>query len=187
MYIYKHIYTYICIYFVSQNWFDAREIIGSSILKKAISRVQVSLLLRASTGLVAKGCNELTPLRGFQETWRAHFFFQGWKISTTLEAEGETKSNFGKIMWEFLGESPTWQSLGHIYRHGPEFLLVTHVWVCRTLACRTRTVDVCMLTNGSPPHEWLGRQRWRSDSGTKGSHSLADQAWDQVFAMTQGW
>lgn len=102
------------------------------------------------TGLVAKGCNELTPLRGFQETWRAHFFFQGWKISTTLEAEGETKSNFGEIMWEFLGESPTWQSLGHIYRHGPEFLLVTHVWVCRTLACPPH-VDVCMLTNGATP------------------------------------
>lgn len=76
-----------------------------------------------------------------------------------------------KSCGEFLGESPTWQSLGHIYRHGPEFLLVTHVWVCRTLACRSRTSTfACWRMVRHPTSGWEV-QRWRPrDSGTKGSH-----------------
>ena len=194
-YIYIYVYIYICIYiyihinvyilFLSIDSMQGRSF-GSSILKKAISRVQVSLLLRASTGLVAKGCNELTPLRGFQETWRAHFFFQGFNKHYSW-SWGWNKI---QLWWNHVG-IPGWKSNLTIF--GPH--LPTWTWIFARhprlsmpdIGMPDPHVDVCMLTNGSPPHEWLGRQRWRSDSGTKGSHSLADQAWDQVFAMTQGW
>ena len=172
--MYICIHTHKCMYFVSQYWFDAREIIyGSSILKKAKKACTGHPFAESSIHrLGRKGIrNELTSkLRGWHRRLLGPiFFFQGFNkpISTKDWSWGWNKIQLWvKIMWEFLGESPTWQSLGHIYRHGPEFLLVTHVWVCRTLACPPH-VDVCMLTNGATPRV-AGRQRWRSKSWDQG-------------------